>query len=207
MENQLNGSCDLKKEFMMKKIPIFVILILILLAGCGGPYYFDLHLEPDGREGRVKIDKILFIEDLNSSEAYWRQSIVFRKAPYLMEYYLFKQWAKSPGELIKDAVILFYKNSYTFKKVIKGYTSIDPDISMRIYIYSLEMVKSGKGWYAHLALDLEFVDKRTEKVLTTHSFDRKEKIKGKKARYLPEKISMILREELVKAADKLALKF
>ncbi len=32
-------------------------------------------------------------------------------------------------------------------------------------------------------------------------------MKRKKARYLPEKISMILREELVKAADKLALKF
>lgn len=187
----------------MKKRLIFAVLILISLAGCGGPYYFDLHLEPDGKGDQIKIDKILFVEDINSSEAYWRQSIVFRKTPYLMEYYLFKQWAKSPGELIKDAVVLFYKNSYTFKKVIKGYSSIVPDISMRIYIYSLEMVRSGKDWYAHLALDLEFVDKRTEKVLTTHSFDRKEKIKGKKARYLPEKISLILREELLEVIKKL----
>lgn len=190
----------------MKRTLFCLILIITMLSGCGGPYYFDLNLGPVEKGDKIKIDKILFVEDINSSETYYRQSIVFRKAPYRVEYYLFRQWAKSPSDLIEDAVVLFYRNSSTFRKVTEGYSSIDPDITLKINIYSLEMLKLKKKWYGHLALDLEFIDKKSEKVIMAYSFDRKERIKGRKAIYLPEKISLILREELVKAADKLALK-
>lgn len=190
----------------MKRIQFYLILTLILLTGCGGPYYFDLNLGPAERGDKVKIDKVLFVEDINSSETYWTQRMVFRKDPYELEFFSYRMWAKSPSELVEDAVVLFYRNSSTFRKVTEEYSSIDPDITLKINVYSLEMLKYKKKWYGRLALDLEFIDKKSEKVILACSFDRKERIKGKKARYLPEKISQILREELVKAADKLALK-
>ena len=190
----------------MKRTLFCLILIITMLSGCGGPYYFDLNLGPVEKGDKIKIDKILFVEDTNSSETYWTQRMVFRKDPYELEFFMFRMWAKRPSELVEDAVVHFYRNSSTFRKVTEEYSSLDPDITLKINVYSLEMLKYKKKWYGHLALDLEFIDKKSEKVIMAYSFDRKERIKGRKASYLPEKISLILREELVKAADKLALK-
>ena len=50
---------------------------------------------------------------------------------------------------------------------------------------------------------VQFVDNKTEKTFLTHYFDRKMRIEGKKPKYVPEKISKILQEELVKIIEKL----
>lgn len=184
-------------------VPAF---IFIFLYGCGGPYYFDLYLGPAQPVGKVKIDKILLVDDINSNEVYWTQRMVFRNSPYQVEYFTFKQWAKRPDELIKDAVVHFYRNSSLFNKVIEDYSSIEPDIILKINVYALEMSRNDKEWYAHLAMDLEVFYRETKEIIVTYSFDRKEKVKGKKARYIPEQISWILKEELIKVSEKLKSK-
>ena len=191
---------------MNKMKQLFLILVIVLSFGCGGPYYFDLYLEPQKVSDTEKINKILFVDDIKSNEAYWTQRMVFRESPYQVEYFTYKQWAKSSGEVIKDAAVLYYKNSLMFKKVIEEYSSIEPDIILKTNIYAIELFRSNREWNAHLALDFEVIDKRTEKVILTYSFDRKKKIKGKKARYLPEKISEILQEELFKVTEMLKSK-
>lgn len=191
---------------MKKMVLLLVIIIPFVFSECGGPYYFDLYLEPDKAEIGNLREKVLLLEDTNSAGTYMRNSIAFRKHPYQVEYFLFKQWAKSPDDVISDAIILFLRNGSYFKKVIDEYSSVDPDITLKINIYSIEMLKKEKKWYASLALDLEYADKKSEKVILVHSFSRMERMKGKKVRYLPEKISTILREELIISLNKLSLK-
>jgi len=186
------------------KNKVFLLTVFLLLVGaCASLHYFDLYIKPVANENLAKINKILKVENISTNQTFWYQRMVYRKSSYLVEYFPFKQWAKMPGELIKDTVISFYKNSFLFTKVIGENSSIEPDLVMKINIDSLEMLYEDKHWYAHLALDIEMVDFKTEKTYLSHYFNRKMRIKGKKARYIPEKISKILQEELVIIIKKL----
>lgn len=182
-----------------------VILVLIVLAAgaCAGPHYFDLNLHPEDGPEMNKIDRILEVDDIRTNETFWNRQIVYRKSPYRIQYYPFKYWSKQPGELIQDAVIYYYRNGSFFSKVVDDYSSVEPDLVMKIHIDALEMIRRQNRWHARLALDIEIVDQKTEKTILNHTFDRMERIRGKKPRYLPEKISRILREELVKLVRKI----
>ena len=175
----------------------------MVIWGCAGPHYYDLYIKPIRNENSAKINKILMVDDIRTNEDLWRQSVVIRRTTYQLQFFPFKQWAKTPGELIKDTIIQYYKNSFVFTKVIDRYSSIEPEILMRIHVDALEMLYEDKQWHAHLALDIEFVDNTTEKTFLTHYFDRKMRIEGKKPKYLPEKMSKILQEELLKIIKKL----
>ncbi len=187
---------------MKKKIIMLTVLLLVAWA-CAGPHYFDLYIKPNKNETTVKINKILQVKDIRTNEAFWHQRMVYRQSAYKVRFFSFEQWVKRPGELIKDTIIQYYKNSSLFTQVIGEDSAIEADIVMRIIIDSLEMFYEEKQWYAHLALDIEFVDVKSEKTFLTHSFDRRMRIKGKKPKYVPEKISMILQEELMKIFEKL----
>ena len=187
---------------MKKKICILTVLWLVAWA-CADPHYFDLYIKPHKNEHRAKINKILLVKDIRTNEAFWHQRMVYRQSAYKVRYFPLEQWVKRPGELIKDTIIQYYKNSLFFTRVIGENSAIEADIVMRVIIDSLEMLYKDKQWHAHLALDIEFVDVKSEKTFLSHSFDRKMRIKGKKARYVPEKISMILQEELMKIIEKL----
>ena len=143
------------------------------------------------------------VDDIWTSQDLWRQGMIIRKSSYKVKYYPFKQWTKTPEELIEDTIIHYYKSSYFFSHVVDEHSSMEPDIVMRIHADALEMTYEDKQWYARMALDIEFVDSDTEKVFLTHLFDRKMKIEGRKPKYVPEKISEILKEELVKIIEKL----
>ena len=168
-----------------------------------GPHYFDLYIEPTPVESSDKIDKVLMVDDIWTSQDLWRQGMIIRRSSYKVHYYPFKQWAKTPEELIEDTVIHFYKSSHFFSKVIDEHSSMEPDIVMRIRADTLEMMYEDKQWFARLALDIEFVDSEAEEVFLTHFFDRKMPIKRRNPRYVSEKISQILQEELVKIVEKL----
>jgi len=108
----------------MKRNLFALSMIILTLTGCGGPYYYNLNLAPDPSE--IKIDKILLVDDLNSTQAYWSQRMVFRRDLYKVEYFTFKQWAESLGKLIQNAVIKFYRNTSSFTRVIDEYSATEP---------------------------------------------------------------------------------
>lgn len=188
----------------MKNYKVFLLTVFLLfLSACADPYYYDLYIEPQKDLTTLKIPKVLLVEDIETNEAFWNRRMAYRRSPYRLKYFIFKQWAKSPGELIKDTIVRFYRNSTFFEKVIDRFSNTEPDITMKVNIDALEMSYQGKKWFAHLTLNIEIIDAKNEKILLTHFFDRMKRIKGKKPRYVPEKISEILREELLIIAKKI----
>ena len=187
------------------KATIYVIgaALCILSAGCTGISYYDLYIEPEKPVTVNRIERILQIDDIQSREPYINQGIVYRSDPFRLEVFPFKRWAKLPGDIITDAVTLFFRNSGIFRRVIEPYSSAEADLLLKIRIYALEMSRNQGEWYARLSLDLEISDPREETVLATHSFDRREKMPGKKAVFLPPQISRILREELLVLREKI----
>lgn len=180
-----------------------IFLGFLILSGCSSPYYFDLKINPANNNHSFKSDKVLKVEDIKTNQIYWTSGIVIRSSKYKIKHCLFKLWAKNPGELIQDTILVYYRNNSLFKNVISDYSSLDPDIIMRIKIDAIEMCRIGKKWFARLALYFEISDQKKEKLLLTHSFDRKKEIKGKKPKYLPSRIAEILEEELLNLENKL----
>ncbi len=183
---------------------IFLMVAFLLFAwACGGPYFFDLHLENSENPGAVRLNKVLLIEDVEINQTYLDQRIVYRESPFQVKYYNFTFWSKSPADLIEDAVFDFWRKSPIFKKVNAYGSAGDADLTMRIKIAAIERYYSQDGWYARLAMDIEIEDSESKEIVLTHAFDRKLKLKGNKVSDLPEKISEILRDELLKIAAKL----
>ncbi|HUU06354.1 MAG TPA: ABC-type transport auxiliary lipoprotein family protein [Patescibacteria group bacterium] len=179
------------------------VVFLLSVWACGGPNYFDLHLETPENPGAVKLDKVLLIEDVEINQTYQDQRIVYRESPLQVKYYSFLLWAKSPDDLIEDAVVDFWRKRLVFKKVNVYGSGGDADLAMRIKIDAIEKYYFQKKWYARLAIDMEIVDAESRETVLRHSFDQKMILKVKKVRTLPEKISEILYIELLKMEAKL----
>jgi ABC-type uncharacterized transport system auxiliary subunit len=183
---------------------VFLLVSLVAFIGaCSEPCYFDLQTEIPENRGDLKLDKVLLIEDAEINETYRDYRIVYRDSPFQVKYYTFALWSKTPDELIQDAVFNFWKKRAIFKKVNTGGSEDDSDLIMRIRIGAVEECYMHKDWYARLALDAEMVDAKNHITLLTHSFDRKMRLAGKKIRHVPEMLSKILHEELLKIEAKL----
>ncbi len=177
--------------------------ILIFAWACGGPRYFDLQTEIPENRGGFKLDKVLLVEDVEINETYRDYRIVYRESPFQVKYHNFALWSKTPEELIEDAVIDFWKKRSVFKKVNAYGSGADPDLTMRIRIDAIEKCRVQKNWFVRLALDAEIADSGNKGILLVHSFDRKMRLEVNQIRFVPEKISNILHEELLKIEAKL----
>jgi ABC-type uncharacterized transport system auxiliary subunit len=194
------------QEERMHKVNGRVFLLvnfLLFLWACGGPYYFDLQTEIPENQGNFKMDKVLLIDDVEINQTYRDYRIVYRESPFQVKYYNFASWSKTPDELIKDAVLDFWKKRSLFKKVNTYGSDDDSDWTMKIRIDAIEKCYVQKNWYVRLAMGAELVDSKNDENLLTHSFDRKMKLASNKIRYIPEIVVKILHEELFKIEEKL----
>ena len=186
------------------KVRVFLLLnFLLFVWACSGPHYFDLQTEIPEKQGDFKLAKVLAVEDVEINETYRDYRIVYRDSPFQVKYYNFASWSKTPDDLIEDAVIDFWKKRALFKKVNANGYGDDSDWTMKIRIGAIEKCYVQKEWYVRLALETEIVDSKNDESLLIHSFDRKTRLAGKKIRYVPEMISKILHEELLKIEAKL----
>jgi len=179
---------------------VVVFLLLPFVWACGGPYYFDLHLESPKVVDSGNSDKVLLIEDVEINQTYQDSRIVYRESPFQVKYDNFTFWSKSVDELIEDATVDFWRKSQLFKKVNVYGSSGDADLILSIKINAIEKCFFQKKWFARLAMDMEIVNAENQETVLTHTFDRKLSLIGSKVHFLPQKISEILYEEFMKIA-------
>ena len=165
----------------------FFLLAGFLLSvwACGGPYYFDLHLENRENPYVTKLDKVLLIEDVEINQTYQDQRIVYRESPFQVKYYGFRLWSKSPDDLVEDAVVDFWRKSGIFKKVNVYDSGDDADLTLRMKINAIEKIYFQKNWYARLAMDMEIVDSENKQTIVSHSFDQKMLLKTRQSPLSP----------------------
>lgn len=186
------------EDWMEKKARRSLMLAasLLLLGGCGRPYYFDLQPEfPAGVSG-AKLDKVLRVEDVGISETYRDFRIVCRVSPHAVRYLGSASWSNSPDELIGDAMVLYWSRRALFKLVLAPDAEGDADWVMRARVNAVEKRLKGKKWQARLAMDVEIADAESGKLILSHSFDRSAPLAGSRAADLPEALSRILMEEM-----------
>ena len=200
----------------MKVIRIFLLLpVLILffsLTGCitsVGKKYYQLHLDNSGPPvtvGKSDIhsgDKVLLVEAVEVETIYDDYRVVYRRSPYQLNYYSYHFWIKKPGKLVRDSIRDYLSKSNIFKKVIKDYSEGSPDLLLHASVHILEEFDQPGIWFAHLKMDIEIKDFKSNQTVFSHSFDRHRRLPRKKVERLPAAISKILKDELDIAAKKL----
>ena len=199
----------------MKIIRIFlflsVIIVLLGLSACitsVGKRYYQFYLDSselgtvDKRTVKTG-DKILLVEAVAVEAIYDDYRVVYRTSPFQLNYYSYHFWIKKPGKLVRDSISGYLSKSNIFKKVVNDYSEGSPNLLLKAAVDILEESDQPGIWFAHLKMDMEIKDFKSNQTILSHSFDRHRRLSIKKVERVPVAISWILKEELDKVIKKL----
>lgn len=191
---------------MMRKLAI-PLLSMLLVAGClSAPtkrYFQIVAMDLDARPHPL-IGKVVYIEPVRVDPLYDDFRVIYRVSPYELKYYSTVFWAKTPDDLVREAISDYLIRKAGFPRVMIDVLQGEPEISLRTNVRLIEEIDNPDVWYARLAMDLEFLEFKSGKTIVRHTFDRKMPLEARKVRFLPGVISGMLVTELDAAVRKLA---
>lgn len=191
---------------MMRKLALPLAAVL-LLAGCfstPSKRYFQLMPMEQDAGLHPPTGRTLYIEPVRVDPLYDDFRVIYRISPYELKYYSTAYWAKKPNDLLREAMGDYLIRKEGFTRVTMDVLQGDPALALRSTIRFIEEIDNPKVWFGRLAMDLEFLDFQSGRVLARHSFDRRLPLGARKPQYLPAVLSQILAEEMDKAVGKLA---
>lgn len=191
---------------MMRKLAI-PLLSMLLVAGClSAPtkrYFQIVAMDLDARP-HPPIGKVVYIEPVRVDPLYDDFRVIYRVSPYELKYYSTVFWAKTPDDLVREAISDYLIRKAGFPRVMIDVLQGEPEIALRTNVRLIEEIDNPDVWYARLAMDLEFLEFKSGKTIVRHTFDRKMPLEARKVRFLPGVISGMLVTELDAAVQKLA---
>lgn len=190
----------------MRKLALPLALI-VLLAGCfstPSKKYFQIVAMGKDALPHPKIDRVLYIEPVRVDALYDDFRVIYRVSPYELKYYSSVYWAKKPDGLVREATRDYLVRKEGFARVTLDVLEAEPALVLRSTIRIVEEIDNPNVWFGRLAMDLEFLDFKSGKILAGHSFDKRLPLRARRSEFLPEVISEILAQELDVAVQKLA---
>jgi len=192
---------------MKRTIALPVAALILLGAGCfstPSKRYFQIVPVDKDSERHPTIDKVLYIEPVRVDPLYDDYRIIYRISPYELKYYSSVFWAKKPDDLFREAIGDYLVRKEGFARVTLDVLLGDPALVLRSTVRLLEEIDNPKVWFGRLAMEIEFLDFKTGKVLVRHAFDTRLPLAARKTQFLPAVLSGILVDELDAAVRKLA---
>jgi len=101
---------------------------------------------------------------------------------------------------------LFFKDftaTRLFSRVERSFSQESSHFLLRVHLTAIEENVEGKSSWAHLGMSMELLDSQTRRSVVSHSFDRKEPLKGRKMENLIALLSRILGEEMALFTQKI----
>ncbi len=191
---------------MMRKLAL-PLAAALLLAGCfstPSKRYFQIVAMDKDAQPHPKIDRVLYIEPVRVDPLYDDYRVIYRVSPYELKYYSSVFWAKKPGDLFRESMGDYFIRKEGFTRVTLDVLQGDPSIVLRSTVRLIEEIDNPEVWFGRLAMDLEFLEFKTGKSLTRHSFDKRLRLGARKVKFLPSVLSGILVDELDVAVRQLA---
>jgi ABC-type uncharacterized transport system auxiliary subunit len=180
---------------------------MLLLAGCfSSPSKKYFQIVPLDKDAQLhpKIDRDLYIEPVRVNTLYDDFRVIYRVSPFELRYYSTVFWAKKPSDLFREAEGEYLIRKAGFSRVTMDVLQGDPALVLRSNVRLLEEIDNPKVWFGRLAMDFEFLDFKSGKVLARHAFDRRLPLSARRSQLLPGVLSGLLVEELDIAVGKLA---
>jgi len=191
---------------MMRKLALPLAAIL-LLAGCfstPSKRYFQIVALDKDAELHPKIGLPLYIEPVRVDPLYDDYRVIYRVSPYELKYYASVFWAKKPADLVREAMREYLSRKQGFSRVMVDVLEGEPAVALRSSVRLVEEIDYPKVWFGRLAMDIEFLDFKSGKILASHSFDKRLPLPARTSTLLPKIVSGILVDELDAAVRKLA---
>jgi len=191
---------------MMRKLAI-PLLAILLVAGCLSTptkRYFQIVAMDLDAQPHPLIGKVVYVEPVRVDPLYDDFRVIYRVSPYELKYYSTVFWAKTPDDLVREAISDYLIRKAGFPRVMIDVLQGEPEISLRTNVRLIEEIDNPDVWYARLAMDLEFLEFKSGRTIVRHSFDRKMPLEARKVSFLPGVISGMLVTELDAAVQKLA---
>jgi ABC-type uncharacterized transport system auxiliary subunit len=181
-------------------------LLVLLFAACFSvptKRYFEIVATGQDAQLHPKVGKALYIEPVRVDPLYDDFRVIYRVSMFELQYYSYVFWAKKPDALFRDAMGDYLIEKGGFTRVTLDVLQGDPEIVLRSNVRLVEEIDNPKVWFARLAMDLEFLEFKSGRVLLKHSFDRRLPFPVRKVPQFPAVLSKILMEELDVAVRKL----
>jgi len=146
----------------------------------------------------------LRMRDPSIAEAYRRTQIVYRQSANQMQFYSYHLWAVDPDLMVGDMVQKHLKAARLFDNVTRTVENYVPDFFLSTDIQAIEEYDAKEQWYAHLAIEFELEDAKTNQVIWKRLFDLRKTVAQQEPVYVVRELSYLLEtinERLVKELD------
>lgn len=189
-----------------------VLAAALLLGGCffakpTGTQYYVLDYIPTPPPERVEkgpYPYVLRMRDPGIAEAYRRSQIVYRQSANQMQFYSYHLWAVDPDRMVADLVQKHLKAARLFENVTRTAESYVPDFMLAADIQAIEEYDGKEQWFAHLAIEFQLEDIKTNQIVWKKLFDLRKTVAQQEPVFVVRELSYLLEtinERLVKELD------
>lgn len=186
--------------------------LLLALGGCffakpPETMYYVLDYIPTPPAERLAKGPYPFVvrmRDPSIAEAYRRSQIVYRQSANQMQFYNYHLWAVDPDRMIGDLVMKHLKAARLFDNVTRTVENYAPDFFLSVDIQAIEEYDAKEQWYAHLAVEYQLEDAKTNQIVWKRLYDLRKTVDNMEPVYVVRGLSYLLEainERLVKELE------
>ena len=135
---------------------------------------------------------VLRTRDCNIAESYRRSQIVYRQSANQMEFYGYHLWAVDPERMIGDLLIKHLKAANLFENVTRTVENYIPDYYLGCDIQAIEEFDGKDNWYAHLAMEYQLEDAKSNQVVWKKIYDLRKNVSQHEPVYVVRELTSLL---------------
>lgn len=147
---------------------------------------------PKERIAKGPFPFVLRVRDCSIAEAYRRGQIVYRQSANQMQFYGYHLWAVDPELMVGDLVIKHLKTAQLFENVTRTVENYVPDYFLSCEIQAIEEYDNKESWYAHLAIEYQMENAKTNQVVWKKSYDLRKTVAQQEPVYVVRELNNLL---------------
>lgn len=164
------------------KITTFSCLIFLILVSCSSSikmtrYYILTHDSLDNADKAVDTKEFetlpykVIVDNFQVAKAYDLNRIAIRTQSNELHYYYYHYWAEPPSRAVPYFVWKQIKNLNVFQQCKFIGAPFNPDYVIEGVIHQIERTSLNGNYHAHIQMELELKDFRTNRTVVRHYID------------------------------------
>jgi len=145
-----------------------VLLLFLLLAGCGKPptlvqkYMFEY--PPPVPRASQPLKEGIKVEPFAVAQAFNSTAMLYRPDAYKSEAYTYHRWRVSPGYLVTDYLLRDLRKSGLFQAVLPSTSADNGRFLVEGGVEEIQEIDAPDGWKASLALNITLLDLKEKEI-------------------------------------------
>jgi len=192
----------------MKKLRIYhFYIIFAIFSACGSmpkTYYYSVENNHQKvNSNRIELPYSLAISRFNADALYEDDRIIYRNAPFQVDFYNYRRWISPPPRMVAENVFQQYEASGLFNHVISMPFAAPFDYILSGKIHTFEELDEGEKWFGIVKIEFTFQNAKTNDVLWQKTISERTEINDKKTIKVVEAISKSLNKVVKESIQQL----